>query len=142
MKNTYVKPEMQVEVYATNNCYAKKCENIDHKVYKFVCDAGTKTYSNQYPYYVRNSSGQYLTSTKNWTFSDQNSKAVSYGPCNETHTAEDIAGVFITGLHIDKRNTNQDENIAVTVWRGSNKDNVHCTTKLNMSEWEETVIRS
>lgn len=58
----------------------------------------------------------------------------SYHPCGETHKAEENSG-FLTGYHIDDVNTQKDENIEVIIWTDNNTD-VHCTTELDMDNWE------
>lgn len=55
--------------------------------------------------------------------------------CGEKHEAESNSG-FLTGYHIDDPSTIfKDENIPVTIWTNNDTD-VHCTTNLDMKEWE------
>lgn len=145
MKNQYVKPEMQVEEFSAND-YVGACGDSG-KVYKFTCNAGTAPYitgswlnrkTYDYPYCIMNSSGQYLKNKSNWTFtsSTKTDDHIHYAPCNETHEATSMDGVFVTGCYIDNDYSDSDTPIAVTIWRGNNKNNVHCTTNLDITSWE------
>lgn len=56
-----------------------------------------------------------------------------YSPCSETHIAEstdDFSVGFLTSVGSVLKPKK------VIVWAGADDNNTHCTTKLNMDEWE------
>lgn len=140
MKNTYVKPEMAIEKFMADHNFAEDCsKKPGGRTVYFVCNAG-ETNSK---YAVKNSSGQVQTiSGMYMSAGDRYGRDYYYHPCNATHTFQ-LSGNqqlsnhpdIITGMHLDKKGTDWDENIAVTIWTEGGKD-VHCTTIINPQEWD------
>lgn len=127
MKHKWEEPKIVVEQFAANE-YVAACGTS--KTYLFECNAGDR--NKQYAVKdakgnVATISGKYMNGWKHY-----------YHPCGETHEAESDSG-FLTGYHLDDPRTQQDENISVIIWTNYNT-NVHCTTNLDMKEWE--VARS
>lgn len=118
-KQKWVRPQAIVQEFVANE-YVAACGDSG-KVYKFECNAGNKgTW-----YSIKNSKNESVS------ISGYN----RYSPCGATHEAESDSG-FLTGYHLDDPDTWwEDENIPVIIWTENGK-NVHCTTKLDMSEWE------
>ena len=121
MKRRYERPSAYIEEFTPNE-YVAACG--DHgKVYKFECNAGDK--DKQYNvYYIVNGQRKYLTKRENLTY---------YYPCKATHEAGEDTG-FINGF-IDDQSTPEDEMEKVVIWTDNGR-HVHCTTKLDMSEWQ------
>lgn len=122
MKKRYERPSAYIEEFTPNE-YVAACG--DHgKVYKFECNAGdqNKKYN---VYYFDNGEKIYLTKYENGNY---------YYPCKATHEAEEDTG-FIRGAFIDDQSTKEDEKIPVVIWTDNGR-HVHCTTKLDMSEWQ------
>lgn len=123
MKRRYERPSAYIEEFTPNE-YVAACG--DHgKVYKFECNAGEK--NKQYNvYYFDNGQKKYLT--KGGLFGSY------YHPCKATHEAEEDTG-FISGYIDDQSTWDYDEKIPVVIWTDNGRD-VHCTTNLDMSEWQ------
>lgn len=120
-KNVWVQPQTAVQQFVANE-YVAACGDIN-KVYKFVCDAswGIEGYGGTV----------YLDSNKNGRFDSDDERLGTYHPCTETHeasTMEEFPIGFLTGyiVHIPKK---------VRIWTDGGT-NIHCTTKINMDEWE------
>ena len=121
----YVKPMMDSEVFAANE-YCSACG--DHgTVYKFVCNAhwtgltGSTVYTN---------GPDGVMST------DDDVDLGSYHKCGKTHYASKT-DEFINGyLRKNILGIPAGKPTEVIIWRGENGDNVHCTTNLNIDEWE------
>lgn len=95
MKNTYVKPEMQVEEFLVNQ-YCSNCGKKDGK-YIFTCDAPAGTL------YYYNSSGK--------------AKSMgTYHPCGSTHETNGPDGYY-DGFIDRNKNGKEDEGESVLVWR-------------------------
>lgn len=126
MKKRYERPSAYIEEFTPNE-YVAACG--DHgKVYKFECNAGEKNRQYNVYYIDEKGSKKYLAkSGLLW--------GNYYHPCGETHEAEEDTG-FISG-YIDDQSTWKDEKIPVVIWTNNGND-VHCTTKLDMSTWETT----
>ena len=120
------RPLTEVQKFEANE-YVAACGDSG-TTYYFKCDAG-EPYQygdilgfpliDDHPYKVTTDSGRVLTR--------------SYGPCNETHVAESDSE-FLHG-YIDNTYTKEDEHIEVMIWTNYGT-NVHCTTDLDMKDWE------
>lgn len=137
MKKEYVTPMMAGERFAPNE-YVAACGDSG-KVYLFKCDAGGGAYGGawketngvsdlQINDYWDWDSFSYIAADKRITRTNS-----SYHACGKEHEAS-TTDDFIQNCYY--RNASTGEVIPVVVWRGSDGNNVHCTTKLNMSEWE------
>ena len=122
MKRAYVRPTMVGERFVANE-YVAACGD-PNKMYKFECNAGDGYYS----VYLNGLDGKPGTSDDDYIG--------EYHKCGAKHEAkktDDFSAGYIQksflGLPYGER-TN------VMVWRGEDGSNIHCTTKLNMSEWE------
>lgn len=125
VKNVWVQPQTAVQQFVANE-YVAACGDIN-KVYKFVCDAGGGT-----PGTV------YQDSNHNGKWDLIGDKALTgyilptYHACGEAHEAP-VADEFLDGFYLP--NSNPFNPISVKIWTNNNT-NIHCTTKINMSEWE------
>lgn len=127
MKRAYVRPTMVGERFVANE-YVAACGDSG-VVYKFNCNAGKKDHF----YAVKDAKGNVATISGRY----MNGIAILgnyYHPCGEKHEAESDSG-FLTGYHIDDMSTGEDDNISVIIWTKNNTD-VHCTTNLDMKNWE------
>ena len=138
MKNTYVKPEMQVEEFLANQ-YVAACGDSG-KIYSFICNAGLGYTHEEIIYHFGWTERKQVQDKFNVYKSDgtklvgSGKKFTSYHPCGETHSAPSD-GEFFSG-YIDDQETSAVEHIPVVIWTGKNKDNVHCTTNLDIETWE------
>ncbi len=125
MKVVYEKPVMDVQCFMANE-FCSTCGDVN-KVYKFTCDAPRGEV-------YKETNGKQGLQT-GW-FGDE--YLGGYKPCGETHEASKVDGEFFEGyvLHDKGEWIPETETINVMIWTGANHDNVHCTTKLNMDEWE------
>ena len=127
MKKAFTMPKIVVEQFVPNE-YVSACGDSG-KVYYFECNAGKGVYhwtllgQTKYVWEVVTEDGKVLASEWDGL----------YGPCGEKHEAESDS-VFLKG-YMDDVYTDKDEHIPVIIWTEGGK-NVHCTTNLNMSEWE------
>ena len=126
MLRTWEAPKIIVEEFVPNE-YVSACGDSG-TVYKFECNAGV---SGKY-YAVKDANGN--VATISGRYMSGGLFGASYHPCGETHKAEENSG-FLTGYHIDDVNTQKDENIEVIIWT-ENNTNAHCTTELDMDNWE------
>ena len=122
---SYKKPVLNVERFTANE-FVAACGDIN-KVYKFVCDAGGGTPGTVYE--DSNHNGRWDL------FSD---KALTgyilptYHACGATHEAP-VDDEFLDGFYLP--NSNPFEATKVKVWTDGGT-NIHCTTKVDMKEWE------
>lgn len=133
VKNVWVQPQTVVQQFVANE-YVAACGDSG-TIYKFECNAGQENHD--YSVYTLNRWGQkeYLTYGSGFFGKHTvDGYSTSYHPCGETHTAASDSG-FLTGYYIDDMDTRKDERIPVIVWTNRNT-NVHCTTNLNMDNWE------
>ena len=129
MKRVYESPRAYAEMFTPNE-YVAACG--DHgTVYNFECNAGTN----------RNKYNVYLSDGTPYATSGRDSGGCRtdyeyYYPCGETHTADSDSG-FLKGYMYQQGRRGQDsgEKIDVIIWT-ERYTNVHCTTNLNMDEWE------
>ena len=112
-KRNYVKPILNSEAFVPQTYVAACAEEPGYVIYSFECSAGEKY--KEYNVYVN---GTDITGRK------------AYHPCNDKHEVKVPEGTPITDVfeigYMDDINTNRNENTAVYVWRGPNKDNCHC----------------
>ena len=138
MKRIYESPKAYVEMFTPNE-YVAACGDSG-KVYKFVCDAPRGTL-----YYYPNSDGAI---DGNYTGLGRARELGDYHPCEITHEASST-NPFYDGFvdrskwidtkwggYWERPNGKCDPGEEVIVWRGSNGNNGHATTKLNMDSWE------
>lgn len=125
-RKVWRRPLTEVQKFEANE-YVAACGDSG-TTYYFECNAGDwwKTYA------VKDSRGN--VATISGMYMDGGKWGHYYHPCRERHVAESDSG-FLKGYHIDDPDTWRDENISVVIWTDYNTD-VHCTTKVNMDEWE------
>lgn len=131
MKKEYVRPVIVGERFAPNE-YIAACGDSG-KVYKFECNAGSK--HNSYNVYLKDGT-PYATSGRD--YGGCKTDFYSYSPCGEKHDADSDSG-FLPG-YMYRQNflgNNTGDRIDVIIWT-DNYTQVHCTTNLQMSEWETT----
>ena len=121
MKKAFDMPKIVVEQFVPNE-YVAACGD-KNKVYKFKCDAGGGAPGSVY----KESNGQ-----DGYQYDDELMTWGGYHACGEEHEAP-TGNDFFKGYY---RASLTDEYIPVMIWRGPDGNNIHCTTKLNMSEWE------
>ncbi len=127
MKKRWEAPRLEVEQFMTNDSVSA-CGDSG-RIYSFECNAGQA--GNDYAVYSLDEWG------KNYWVGPfyMDGSWGRYHPCRETHSAPDNSD-FFTGYYIDDVGTRWiDERIPVVVWTNNGTD-VHCTTNLNMNEWE------
>lgn len=114
----YVKPTMEMEIFAANEVVAACGES--GTVYNFTCNAGRFAGLTGYSVY-------YADGTE----------MGDYAPCSATHEA-DSDDVFVFGCYMQKNilGVPAGDKIPVTVWRGRSGSNIHCTVTLNKEDWE------
>ena len=124
----YVKPMMDSEIFASNE-YCSTCG--DHGiVYNFECNAGNRR--NSYNVYYDN--GDPLASSNG--NEEWHAQFTGYHPCGATHEAESNSGFYDGYMYLQNRwGNNTGDRIDVVIWTDRGTD-VHCTTNLDMDEWE------
>ncbi len=128
MKVVYEKPVMDVQCFMANE-FCSTCGE-HNKVYKFTCDAESHSHIGKGGKVYEETNGEpglQIIALHPDTYRS------TYRPCGETHEAPAIEGNFIKGY---LTNYAGGDPIDVIIWTGLNDDNTHCTTKLNMDEWE------
>ena len=128
MKRAYVRPTMVGERFVANE-YVAACGD-NGKVYKFECNAGEK--SSKYNVYYKVGNRKKFIISNNLAVRPQHFG--TYHPCGTTHEAN-ATDEFITGYIDDQSTVFKDEAIPVVIWT-QNGDNVHCTLKLDIKEWQ------
>lgn len=128
MKRAYVRPTMVGERFVANE-YVAACGESG-TVYKFECNAGDGMPGNVY----QETNGE--SGLQRWGRNPDTNLTSGllrhYQSCKETHEASSMDN-FVNGYYVpllSEKVTN------VIIWRGKDGNNVHCTTKLNMKEWE------
>lgn len=132
MKKSYESPKAYVEEFTPNE-YVAACGESG-TTYKFTCDAGGGESGTVY----LETNGQEGLQTGRG--GDQ--YLSGYHACGTTHEAEStddfLKGYFVTEKYVGwwpmGHYETKTEN--VIVWRGPQNNNTHCTTKLNMDDWE------
>lgn len=122
MKKEYVRPSMVCETFAADE-YVAACGESGTK-YLFKCDAG----GGRVGYVWLETNGE-----KGLQMRGENMDRLlsRYQACGITHEA-DSRDSFLDGYYV-----RDDKITPVIVWRGPEGDNTHCTTNLNMRDWEE-----
>lgn len=127
MKKAFEMPKIVVEQFVPNE-YVAACGE-ENKVYKFECDAVGGSWLTDGGWVYIESNGEPGLQI---TGSNPDTGLGAYSPCGETHEAEST-DTFLNGYIVNIFPFGYKE---VIIWRGANNDNTHCTTDLNMSEWE------
>lgn len=121
----YVRPMMESEAFTANE-YIAACGD-ENKVYKFVCDAGGGTPGTVYE-----------DSNHNGKWDLIGDRALTgyilptYHACGETHQAP-TDDEFFEGFYLP--NSNPFDAQKVIIWTDGGT-NIHCTTNLEMDQWE------
>lgn len=118
--------------------YCANCSGDDYTktTYKFACDAGTKGYSHNV-YLETNGIEGLQTGSGGDT-----RQSSTYGPCGATHTVEvtgklteeNLNQIFPKG-YMYRRWQSSSDAVDVRVWT-ANGTNTHCTTALNISDFQ------
>ena len=137
MKKQYVSPMMVGERFEANE-YVAACGDSG-VVYKFTCDAGSGVVGGVY---LETNGVDGLQTERKWVqtgeqrwdgyYVSRDTYLSRYEACGTTHEAESTSS-FLNGYYVPEDTS---EVVPVIVWRGPKNDNVHCTTNLNMNEWE------
>lgn len=126
MKKEYVRPSMVCETFAADE-YVAACGESGTK-YLFKCDAG----DGRVGYVWLETNGEKGLQMRGENKDRYLSK---YKACEITHEA-DSRDSFLDGYYV-RETSGSDEITPVIVWRGPEGDNTHCTTNLDMRNWEE-----
>lgn len=128
MKRVWENPKICVEKFTPNE-YVAACGDSG-VVYNFKCNAGTQRNS----YNVYFDDGTPWASSNDWE--ELYARFTGYHPCGATHEAESDSGFYDGYMYLqDRRGDNTGRKIDVVIWT-DNGTNVHCTTDLDMNEWE------
>lgn len=128
-KRTWIKPEMNAVTFAAND-YVAACGDSG-VVYKFICDAAKNFGLNLGgSVYVENNKQE------GWQQSGSNKDDYlgEYHACSAEHEAESTDS-FLHGWFKPSGLIDTDVR-EVIIWRGEDGNNIHCTTQLDMSQWE------
>lgn len=125
-KKVYSKPMLKSEAFVPQS-YVAVCGDAN-KVYKFTCDATGGIIGLVYEE-TNGQSGLQVLSDKRIAF--------NYHACGITHEAP-TTDSFYDGYYVTGKDAISGGDLVtpVKIWKGPGNDNVHCTTKLNMNEWE------
>lgn len=134
MKKRYERPSALIEEFTPNE-YVAACGDSG-KVYKFKCDAGNGFGGNVW---LETNGKAGLQKNGGWEGFGKDRKYYradtylsGYKACGKTHEA-DSTDDFLNGYYIRYGSDNVQQ---VIVWRGSKKDNTHCTKNLDINTWE------
>lgn len=128
MKRTYTRPIAYVEEFTPNE-YVAACGDSG-VVYNFECNAGSRWDS----YNVYFDNGKPLASSND--NEEWYAQFSGYHPCGATHEAESNSGFYEGYMYRQNLIGNNSGNpIDVIIWTDRGTD-VHCTTNLDMDEWE------
>lgn len=136
MKKTWEEPRILVQQFMPNE-YVAVC-GASGTVYKFVCDAGNGVWGSVY----QETNGQpglqaYGQNSDNRISTYQESlfwgPVGGYHACGTIHEAESNSG-FFDGYYCAKGDT--DNPVPVIIWKGEHSNDVHCTTELDIKNWE------
>ncbi|MDD7647475.1 MAG: hypothetical protein PUJ35_09575 [Ruminococcus bromii] len=119
-KREWAIPQTFVQQFAANE-YVAACGD-ENRVFKFTCDAGGGKSGTVY----LETNGQEGLQI-GW---GGDTYLSLYHACGATHDAS-TQDDFLNGYYV----TISGGVTPVIVWRGSNNDNTHCTTNLDMSSW-------
>ena len=122
------RPLTEVQKFEANE-YVAACGDSG-VVYNFECNAGSRWDSyNVYfddgtPYASSNGNEEWYT------------QFTGYHPCGQTHEEESNSGFYDGYMYLQNWKGNNSGNpIDVVIWTDGGT-NVHCTTELDMDEWE------
>lgn len=122
MEKIWMKPQAIAEQFAANE-YVASCGDVTTH-YEFVCDAESKY-------------GALLTGYS--VYYADGTEMGDYKKCGATHAANKNDD-FLFDCYMKKNVLGfpTGDAIPVVVWRGEDGDNIHCTTNIDQSTWEET----
>lgn len=126
MKRAYVRPTMVGERFVANE-YVAACHD-QNTVYKFKCDAQKWTGLTGSTVWLNGPDGKPETSDDVWLG--------SYGKCGAEHEAKTTDEFYKGYLKKNILGAPTGKRMDVIVWRGEDENNIHCTTNLDMNEWE------
>ena len=144
-KRTYVKPVLSGEEFIPQN-YIAACGDSG-TIYKFHCDAGGGASGNVYiesnkigglqkpSCHCENDTHSSQYNCPTWGNGDDKSLG-GYHACANPETGQGIHEASSTDDFLSGYYVNNAVTIPVIIWRGPKNDNVHCTTQLDMSNWE------
>lgn len=121
MKKRYERPSAYIEEFTPNE-YVAACGDRG-KVYKFTCDAGGGSHGDVW-LETNGKPGLQILSDE---------FLGGYHACGTTHEAKST-DEFLDGYY--KKDGIFNKAQKVIVWRGTEGNNTHCTTNLNMGIWE------
>ena len=137
MKMTYEAPVMDVEQFLANEFFAA-CGDVAGTAYKFECNAGEG-----YPY--KGSGNVWVESNgvpglQKEGYSEKfpfgyvraDRSLGGYHPCGKTHTASSEDD-FLNGYYVSNATGEVED---VIIWTGRFRNDVHCTTNLDINSWE------
>ena len=128
MRKNWEEPVILAEKFTPNDYVASCSDGHTQKMYKFVCDAPAGETD---AVYLETNGEPGLQDDLNYMWNpDQN--LGGYGPCGETHIAP-ATDAFLDGYIY---NFLTGKTTKVIVWRGEEGNNTHCTTALDITEWE------
>lgn len=127
-RRVWIRPLTEVQKFEANE-YVAACGDSG-TTYYFECDAGQR----------RNSYNVYFDDGTPYASSNGNeewyTKFTGYHPCHERHVAESDSGFKDGYMYLqDWRGNNSGSPIDVVIWTDYGT-NVHCTTELDMKDWE------
>ena len=128
MKMRWEEPRIKVQKFMPNE-YVAACGDSG-VVYNFECNAGSQWDS----YNVYYDDGRPLASSNG--NEEYSAPFNGYHPCGATHEAESNSGFYDGYMYRqDWWGDNTGSPIDVVIWTDRGRD-VHCTTNLDMDEWE------
>ena len=129
MRLRYEKPEINFDEFEANE-YIAACGDSGYE-YLFECNANSGGLFNSggSVYVDSNENGRWDKPTWDGNGDD---RLGSYYPCHEKHKTKD-GEVFLDGFLVADMGTKRTK---VKIWRGEDGKNIHCTTNLNIDEWE------
>lgn len=128
MKKRYERPVMNAQTFVANEYVASGCGETG-SVYKFKCDAGRYGTLLGYNVYTNGKDG--VAGTKD------DVRLGSYTPCSEEHEAS-TEDEFLKGYMCKDLGFVEGKPYPVVIWRGEDGKNIHCTTNLDIENWETT----
>ena len=139
MKRRYERPSAYIEEFTPNE-YVAACGDSGI-TFKFQCTAGGGEYGGVY----KETNGKAGLQIGRGGDKRISSGEASYHACGKTHEASGTDDFIQNCYYIPEsaydwwnRRWDTSKAINVVVWRGPRRDNVHCTTNLDMKTWETT----
>lgn len=129
MKREYVTPMMIGERFSPNE-YIAACGESG-TTYKFVCDAQKKWGLNLGGSVYQETNGVDGLQKRG---SNRDSYLGEYHSCSATHIVESTSD-FLDG-YFEPTGVLDTTVRKVVIWRGEDGRNIHCTTRLNKTDWE------